>query len=63
MTPCPGGERCLKCDVKPVDCATIYRAQRESLFAVYDGKVKADEALKNMADRFPGKTIREAIKR
>ena len=52
---CKGGERCLKCDVKPVDCATIYRAQNESFRSGLSGDMKAPEALALMARRFPGK--------
>ena len=55
---CPGGDKCLKCDVKPENCATVNRAQRESLKSVMEGAVKAPEAIKLIARRFPGKAGR-----
>lgn len=55
MTTCPGGEKCLKCNVKPEDCATVNKASKISFLSVLEGDVKAPEALKNMAQRFPGK--------
>ena len=55
MTTCPGRDKCLKCNVNPKYCATINAAQKESLKSVLAGEVKFDEALKNMAQRFPGK--------
>lgn len=57
-TNCSGGEKCLYCNVRPEACATINRAQEKSLKSVIVGKVgkvKAPEALKNMAQRYPGK--------
>lgn len=53
---CPGGDKCLKCDVNPKHCDTINAAQKVSLRSVLACEVKFDEALKNMARRFPGKT-------
>ena len=55
MTTCPGGDKCLKCDVKPKDCTTVNRAQEVSFRSVLAGEVKAPEALADMARRFPGK--------
>ena len=52
---CPGGERCLKCDVKPVDCRTIYIVGWELVYKVLEGKLKPDESDALMARRFPGK--------
>jgi len=54
LTACPGRDKCLKCNVKPEDCATINRAQKVSLKSVMEGE-KAPEALELMARRFPGK--------
>lgn len=55
---CPGLEKCLKCDVKPVDCVTIYNAQWKSVYEVLEGKLKPDESRADMARRFPGKAGR-----
>lgn len=55
---CPGRDKCLKCDVNPEDCGTVYNAQRESLNSVLAGEQKAPEALADMARRFPGKAGR-----
>ena len=52
---CPGLDKCLKCNVKPVDCVTIYNAQKVSLRSVLAGEQKAPEAQADMARRFPGK--------
>jgi hypothetical protein len=60
---CLGREKCLKCPTKSENCTTIYAAQRETLGKVAAGELKVDEALADMAERFPGKTIREEIRR
>ena len=52
---CKGGESCLKCAIKPVDCRTIYRAGWKLVYEVLEGKLKPDESKALMARRFPGK--------